>query len=236
MPAWTTVGTTFNTTAGSKTFTGTPAANDLIVVVAVTSGLAGGTISVTDNQGGTYTQADVDRTGFSTTGVLTIWVRDSLIPSASSTIFTADQTGSSGGGLTVYRLSGMTLTGASAVRSSGGQDSQGGGTTPAPVLSNTPLSTNPIIGAIGSSSNPASVTPRTGYTESIGVDVGYNTPSTGMESMRLDSGESSATITWGSTSGGAFASVAIELDASAGATPTSLAVGRNRLLTHRLAR
>ena len=91
---------------------------------------------VTDNNSaGTYTQVDTDRTGFSTTGVLTVWVRTALITAASSTIFTAAQVGSTGGGLHVYRLSGMTLLGASAVRSSGGQSTGTSGTTPAPVLS-----------------------------------------------------------------------------------------------------
>ena len=48
----------FNTTAGNKTITATPTVGDLIVIIAATSGLAGGTISVSDNQAipGTYDQ------------------------------------------------------------------------------------------------------------------------------------------------------------------------------------
>lgn len=49
MAAVTRAGNTWDTTAGNKTVTATPAAGDLIVVIAATSGLAGGTISVTDN-------------------------------------------------------------------------------------------------------------------------------------------------------------------------------------------
>ena len=71
---------TWNTTGGDTTVTTTPAVDELIVVVAASSGLAGGTTAVSDNQGGTYVQVDSDRTGFSTTGVLTVWVRTALIP------------------------------------------------------------------------------------------------------------------------------------------------------------
>jgi len=211
MPAWTFAGSTFNTTADSKTVTATPAVGDLIVVVAGSSGLAGGTTAVTDNNSsGTYTQVDSDRTGFSTTGVLTVWVRDALIAAASSTIFTAAQVGSTGGGLHVYRLSGMTLVGAAAVRSNGGQSTGTAGTTPAPVLNQDPIDFNPILIACAAGANAAVMVPRTGYAE--GADGGYNTPATGMGSAVLDSGETSPTLTFGGTTSTAFASVGIELE------------------------
>lgn len=210
MAAITSAGATWNTTAGNKTVTATPAVNDLIVVIASSSGLAGGTTAVTDdNSSGTYTQVDTDRTGFSTTGVLTVWVRDALIGSAVSTIFTAAQSGSTGGGLVVLRVSGMTATGASAVRSNGGQSTATG--TPAPVLSNTPLSYNPVITAVSNGTNGGGTTARTGYAD-IAV-AGYNTPATGLDVCTLDSGETTATITWGGSSATTFASMAIELSA-----------------------
>src|SRR5215831_10161157 len=115
---------TWSTTGGNTTNTHTPAVGDLLVVIAASSGLAGGTTAVTDNNAdgnGQYTQVDVDRTGFSTTGVLTVWVRNTLVGSATSTIVTAAQGGSSGGGLDVFRISGMGYTGAAAVRQSAGQ-------------------------------------------------------------------------------------------------------------------
>lgn len=211
MPAWTFAGTTWTTAADSKTVTATPAVGDLIVVVAGTSGLAGGTTGVTDNNSaGTYTQVDSDRTGFSTTGVLTVWVRTALVPAASSTVFTAAQVGSSGGGLHVYRLSGMTLTGASAVRSNGGESSGSAGGTPAPVLNQAPHARNPILIAVAAGANAAVMNPRTGYAE--GADAGYNTPATGMGSAVLNSGENSATLTFGGTTSTIFASVGIELE------------------------
>lgn len=209
MPAWTFAGTTWNTTAGNKTVTATPADGDLIVVVAGCT-LAGGTTAVTDNDGGTYTLVDSDRTGFSTAGVLNVFVRDALITTPASTIFTAAQAGSTGGGLHVYRLSGMTLVGAAAVRSNGGQSSGTAGTTPAPALNQAPHARNPILIAVAAGANAAVMVPRAGYAE--GADSGYNTPATGMGSAVLDSGENETTLTFGGTTSTTFASVAIEFE------------------------
>lgn len=212
MPAWTFGASTWNTTADSKTASLTPAVGDLLVVVAASSGLAGGTTAVSDdNSTGAYTQVDVDRTGFSTTGVLTVWVRNTLVPAASPTVVTAAQVGSTGGGLHVYRLSGMTLLGAAAVRSSGGESSGGISGTPAPVLSDTPVARNPVLIAVACGVNAAVMTARTNYTE--GADSGYNSPATGLGSAVLNSGEISATLTFaGATGAATFASVGVEFE------------------------
>src|SRR6266704_6390073 len=210
---------TWSTNAGTTTApvstAFTPAAGDLLVVVAASSGLAGGTTTVTDDNTdgqGAYVQVDVDRTGFSTTGVLTVWVRTKAIGSATSTVVTAPQNTSSGGGLDVYRVSGMYKVGAAAVRSNGGQSTGTLGTTPAPVLSLTPLTGNPIITAVCNGSSPGGVAQQTSYTEP--TNLGYATPTTGLDTAFINSGITNATITWGSTSATAFASVAIELDTS----------------------
>lgn len=213
MATITSAGSIWNTTAGNKAVTATPAIGDLIVVIAATSGLAGGTTAVTDdNSSGTYTQVDSDRTGFSTTGVLTVWIRNALIPAASSTIFSMAQAGSTGGGGIVLRVAGMSRAGSAALRGNGGQSTGGAGTTPAPVLSVTPLLDNPVISAVANGTNPAGVTARASYSET--APSGYNTPGTGLKGTWRASGETTATITWGGTSATAFASVAIELDAS----------------------
>lgn len=202
----------WNTTAGNKALTAfTPEVDDLIVVIAASSGLAGGTTAVTDNNSsGTYTQVDSDRTGFSTTGVLTVWMRDTLIGSAASTTITIAQAGSTGGGGIALRVKGMRLTGASAVRGNGGQSTGGAGTTPAPVLSRHPLALNPVIAAVANGDNGISLTPRTGYSSRSAA--GYNTPATGLQASWLESGERETTITFGGTSATAFASVSIELE------------------------
>lgn len=212
----------WNTTAGNHAMTFTPAVGDVIVAVAPSTAVA--TISVADNNSGgagTYTQVDADRTGWSSNsdGHLTMYVRDSPIKSAVSTVITATQTGSSGGGIAVYRISGMTRSGSIAVRSNGGQSSGTASTTPAPVLNQTPLSTNPIIIALCNSTNgTANMTARAGYTERH--DLGYTSPQAGFAVCTLDSGETSATLTLGGTTPSTFGSAAIELDASAIPGPT----------------
>lgn len=210
-------GTTYNTTAGNKTVVATPAVGDLIVVIAPATGVV--TSAVSDNQGGTYTQVDSDRTGWSTTGHLSVWIRDALIPAASSTTFTATQASSTGGGLSVLRVSGMTRTGALALRSNGGQSAGTSGTTPAPVMNQAALTGNPVIFAVASGTNSTTtLTQPSGFTEAF--DNGYATPTTGLEVAFVNSGVTSATITAGSTVASAFGSVAIELDTSAVPGPT----------------
>jgi hypothetical protein len=202
---------TWNTTGGTTTVTATPAVGDLIVIIAATSGLAGGTTACSDNNsGGTYTQVDVDRTGFSTTGVLTAWVRTATIAAASSTVFTATQVGSTGGGLIVLRVSGALGAGANSIRTTGGQSTVASG-TPAPVLAVAPLATNPVITAVCSGTNGGGTTARSSpaYTD-IAIS-GYNTPATGLDACYINSGETSATITWGGAAPSQFASIALEV-------------------------
>lgn len=226
MATVTNAGSAWTTTAGDKTVTATPAVGDVIVVIAASSGLSGGTTAVTDNNSsGTYTQVDSDRTGFSTTGVLTVWVRNTRIPAANSTIFTIAQSGSTGGGGVVLRIAGVMSSGSTLVRSNGGQSSGTAGTTPAPVLSSTPLTGNVIITAVANGTSGGGTTERASYTD-IAI-TGYNSPTTGLDVCYLVSGETTATLTWGGTSATAFASVGIELNsATAGvATGTGAAYG-----------
>jgi hypothetical protein len=203
---------TFNTNSGTKTVTATPAVGDLIVIVTANSGSTGTTFAPTDNNSGgagTYTLINtaVKATSADT---MQIWVRTALITSATSTVFTQAPGTTTGGGLVVLDVQGMDKTGATAVVRSAIQSNQAAGGTPAPVLGATPSSLNAIIGAVFNATNPATMTQRSGYSEI--ADLGYNTPATGLEVMSRNSGETSATITWGSTSASAFASIAIELD------------------------
>lgn len=228
MAAITSAGSIWDTNAGNKTVTATPVLNDLIVIFAPCT-LAGGTTSCTDNntdgKGTTpgYTQVQSDFTGFSTAGVLTAWIRNALIGSATSTIFTANQPSSTGGGLLVYRVSGMSIVGLGAVRGAGGQSAGTLGTTPAPILlrrtgttfsgTQAALTANAMVACVCNGTNGATtVTPPASWTESF--DNGYNVPATGMEVCFRNSGETNSTITFGSTTATAFASLAIELDIS----------------------
>lgn len=226
MAAVTYAGTTWTTTADSKTVVATPAVGDAIIVIAATSGLAGGTTAISDNQAiaSTYTQIDVDYTGFSTTGVLTAWVRNSLITAAASTTWTAAQVGSSGGGLGVIRISGISIVGLGSIRGCGGQSSGGAGATPAPVLlgrlgttfsgTQAALTGNVVISAACNGATAASFTARSSPVYTKDFDNGYSAPGTGLCVSHIASGETASTITWGGTSATAFASIAFEVDAS----------------------
>jgi len=230
MASVTLLGTTFSTANGTKTVTATPAIGDLIVIFVAHTGNTS-SANPTDNNSdgaGVYDISDVasvSKNGGADT--MHCFIRRALIGSASSTVFTHAPGGTSGGGLCVLNVSGMTRTGNAAELQAAGQSLQGAGGTPAPVLGATPQSANPIAGAVFNTSNPAGMTPRTGYTEHS--DVGYNTPTSGLEVMSLNSGESSATITWGGTSATAFCDLAIELDTSPpqpkGVTLTLMGVG-----------
>lgn len=215
MATGTHAGSTWNTTAGNKTVTAIPAVDDLIVVVHGMSGFGGADNStITDDQGGTYTKIGASplSSGGGTNGALWISIRDTLIASAVSTVFTATNTGDTGGGLTVLRFAGMSRTGSSAVRQSKGESTQ---TENPPVITfgGATLSTNPIVLAVLGEDNPANVTPPTGFTEA--VDTGWSTPVTGIEVCWVDSGQVSTSYSW---SGGALTDhneVGVELDASA---------------------
>jgi hypothetical protein len=220
MATVTAAGTTWNTTGGNTTVVATPAVGDLIIVFAGTSGIAGGTTALSDNNGDgvTYTQIDSNRTGFSTTGTLNAWVRNGLIQYAVSTTFTATQASSTGGGLIVYRIAGLSKYGTNAARQTAGQSSVALAATPAPAFTRVPGVNNPILGAVCCGTNSTTnFTQRTNYTEDF--DNGYNTPATGLEAMHINSGEASATITWGSTAPSTSADIVVEVDAD---SPTNL--------------
>lgn len=220
MAAVTLLGTaTFNTTNGSKTVTATPAVNDLIVIVTAHSGNTA-TTAPTDNQGGTYTLIDSALTRASADRIC-VFVRDSLVSSAVSTVYTHAPGTTSGGGLAVLKVTGMTRTGSSAARQSATDPNQAATETPEPIFASAVLTANPVIGGVLNATSPATLTPRTSFTER--VDVGYSTPTTGLEVMSRDSGETGTNMLWGSTSASAFGAIAVELDTSAVAqtlTPT----------------
>ena len=223
MATGTDAGGTWNTTAGNKTVTATPTANDLIVVVHGMSGWASGDNStITDNNaggGGTYhrigTATAPLSTGGGTAWALWISVRDNLISSATSTVFTVTNTGDTGGGLTVLRFSGMSRVGSQAVKQSKGE-STATKNPPTITFAATTDTNNPIVLAVMGEDNPAAVTPPVGFTEAD--DTGWASPVTGIEVCWDDSGNAATLFSW---SGGALTDhneVGIELDTSAAPT------------------
>lgn len=214
MAAVTLLASIFNTTAGSKGVAGTPAVGDLIVLVTGHTGYTAATAPTDNNAGGGGTYTNVTSALKATSADrLDIWVRSALITSATSTTFTHNAAASTGGGILVFKVTGMSRAGSSAIKSSGSQANQATSTTPAPVLSATPLTGNPVISAVFNATNPAGTTIPSSFTDRS--NTGYATPTTGIRGVSRDSGQTNATITWGGTSASAFSSVAVELDTSA---------------------
>lgn len=205
-------GVTFDTNAGSHTVTLTPLVGELLVVMGGNSGLTSDPACTDDNSAGKYTlitgalsAASVDKQF--------AFVRNSLIAASASTIITMTGAASSGGGMVVIRIREMQRTGASAVRQSAIQQNQGAA-TPGPVFGLAPLAANMVLGSIFNASNPAALTAPASFTEA--QDTGYNVPATGIEVVSRNSGQTSATITWGGASATAFSSIVIELDVTQG--------------------
>ena len=228
MATGTDAGGTWNTTAGNKTVVATPALNDLIVVVHGISTWASGDDSViTDNNSdglGVYTKYGTSAAplanGGGTTGALWFSVRNALIGSATSTTFTATNTGDTGGGLTVLRFSGMSRVGAQAVLQSIGENNATE-SPPTITFGATTDTNNPVILACMGEDNPLAITPPTGFTEAD--DTGWATPTTGIEVCWDDAGNTATLFSW---TGGAttdHCEIGIELDTSA--APTTSGAG-----------
>ncbi len=215
MAAITVLGSTYDTNSGTHSVTATPSIGDLIVIVAGVSGNSslGTTIPTDDNSSGTYGSFAI-QTASTSGNQIAVYTRSSLISSAVSTVFTHAQGTTTGGGLTVFAISGISRTGSSASKQTAIQNNQSSGGTPGPTFTNSVTGNNPVIGVLLNGSNPATVTPRSSPSYTEASDSGWNTPTTGVETMYINSGETGTTISWGSTSGTAFASLVMEIDSS----------------------
>ena len=205
--------TTANNASPLATASFTPAANDLLVCCVAQAGALTG-MSLSDSQGGSWTLAGSATRGG--TDTISLFVRDSLV-SASAMTVTATPAGSGTGMvIAVGRVSGMTKTGATAIKQFGKVDSTGAGTIPTVPFAGAVQTGNPTLAFIGNQANPAACTEPVGWTEQL--DTGHATPSRGLEYATRDSGFTGSTITWGAASPAAWGTVGVELDASAGGT------------------
>jgi hypothetical protein len=210
----TSLGSTFLTTGGNETVVATPAIGDLIVVICASSGrTVNQTPTITDNNSsGTYTLVGACTTTASVDSGW-VYVRNALIPAASSTTFTYAIAGDTGGGLNVLKVVGCSQVGAAAVKQQVSV-SNIAAATPAPVLRAAPDQNNALVGmAINATAGPI-LSPPTGWTEL--VDVTYITPTFSMETCTFQGGiiagvGQPATVTWGSASGSQFGAIVVEL-------------------------
>lgn len=215
MAAVSLLGSTFTTTAGAKSVTATPAVGDLILIFVEVSDDPTWSAPTDNNSSGTYTLIN---STFGANLVGAWYVRDSLISSGTSTIFSLSNPGTdTGGGLAVVKVTGMSKAGSSAVRQSKLANSGSTGTAPATgTWTSAKLTTNPVVGAAINESNPAALTPTTGYSELL--DTGYATPTAGIELQYINSGDTTNTMTWGGTSATGWRCMGVELDASSSAS------------------
>jgi hypothetical protein len=201
-------GGTSGTTA--RTAAITTAVGDLLICFVAYSGVTTLT-SVTDNagDGGTWTQVQTALFG-SSANIGAVYVRSKLMASAVSVTVTVNASTNTAGEIVLVAYSGMRYTGSAAVRSKGSQANQASG-TPAPALNQAALTANPVLtfyAAVGT----VGLTAPTSWTSR--QSAGQTTPSTWAQVCTRDSGFTGTTVTWGSSSSVAFASIAIELDSS----------------------
>lgn len=211
-----------NTTSGTHSVTATPAVGDLIVLICCNTGKAT-TTSPTDNNAdglGTYTLI-TSALKSSSADILEIYVRDALIGSATSTTFTQAPGTTTGGGIVVYKVTGMTKYGSTAIKQTAAkQDNQSANTTPAPTFGAGVTSPNPVIAAVLNTTNSTSV----GTVQPVGFVRGghnaYATPATSLFTCFSEGGQTGTAMTFDAQSQSAFCSVAVELDSSGAAAST----------------
>ncbi len=221
MAVVTLLGSQFLTASGTKTVTASPAVGDLIVIVTAHTGNTSTAAPTDDNQSGTYTKIGSSAVKATSADIMQFWVRNNLIGNATSTVFTHAPGTSTGGGLAVIKITGMSKFSSYAVRQSALQSNQASG-TPTPVFGSAALTGNSIIGAVFNASNTAALTPRASPAYSELLDTGYNSPAAGLEVMAINSGETATSIAWGGSSATAYCSFIVELDTT---SPTAKMLG-----------
>jgi fibronectin-binding autotransporter adhesin len=192
-----------NSTSNTNSYTTgsfTPATNDWLVAFVIASETATAA-TMTDSQGLGFTLQHSVAIGVNTLYCFTA----NALASASAMTVTFDCTGDNATGavISVARVAGGRWLRQikSAIGSAGG--------TPAVTFDRNVTSGHAVIAVCANSSNPATLTPPTSYSEY--TDTGYNTPTTGFEGTARASGETGATITWGGTSATDWGALAVEI-------------------------
>lgn len=201
--------------SGDRTASITPAVGDLLVVIAGTSGNTNAAPTCSDNNGGSSSDWTLIGTALknASADILSVFVRNKLMTNTTSTTVTVATGSNTAGEIVIVALSGMSRVGANAVRSKGFQANQAAAGTPAPALDQAALTGNlTITGCFNATAGGSVVVPNASWTER--QDVSQSTPTTGVEVATRDSGFTGTTITAAGTSSTAFASFALEFDAT----------------------
>lgn len=208
------------TAVGNRTATATPTLNDFIVIFQGYTGNATGPAVISDNnadgQGSNYgffgnalKNASADR--------MEMWIRNTPIRSATSTIWTSTQPTNTGGFLLVFRIAIKDFPSANQmVVQSGFQSNGSAAGTPTITLGATTLQGSGLIGVIFNGTNPAATAAPSGWNSSLGF--GYATPAAGVGyTTASDNGlartPTVSTVTWSGTSASAFCAGMVEIAA-----------------------
>lgn len=188
----------------------TPAVGDLIVVLVEASGTVAAAPTLTDNQSGTYTLIRQQLRNANADSQY-LFVRNALVASAVGHILTFDCSSDAATGATVAAasVSGLSRTGASAVRQSAGNNG-GSAVTPAATFGAACLTGNPVFAFASNTLNPAAFTPPATFAEK--ADTGYSTPAKGLEYATVDSGFTGTAVTWGAVTTTNWGTIVAELD------------------------
>lgn len=202
---------------GNRTVTIVPAIGDLLVIYCCVAANTNNTPTCSDDNGGTYDRIDIANFAISTVNYrLSVFIRTALVPNTTSTIVTVATGSNSSGAVHCLAISGMTKTGAAAVRSRGLQDNQAAG-TPEPILDQAALTGNITIVALGSADT--TTTEPTGWTEA--QDTNFINDTIALETAVRASGFTGTNIPFGAACGTQFASHAMELDITAASVSPS---------------
>lgn len=206
-----TASTTNATSYASGSFT--PAANDLLYCfIHVSGSVFVPTMADSQNLGWDYVGSAFDAVSANTVHLF-VANTPALASAMTVTFSCVGGTTASGAIVNPNRVAGMIKYGGFAIRQWKPSSNNVAASTTAITFGAATLAGNPIVGAIGNSTNAATLTPPTGYTEL--ADVGYATPTTGLESVALAAGSAGVTtVPWGSNSASAWGGIIVELDAS----------------------
>jgi len=229
MAAWTSrvsTADTGNTPNTSGAFT--PVEGDLLVMAVATSGsITAAEVPTASANGITFAAVSAHAIYRTSADSLDVFVAEQLVAAGPVSMTVAWSPADTGTGTVIWvgSLSGMTRTGAQAVRQVGSLGNGSASTTPAAGFTGACLTENPTLAFVANASNPAGLTPPTNWTER--TDTGYATPTSGVEIATRDSGFTGTAITWGSTTATVFGALVVEFDTSVGGsnfteTPTDI--------------
>lgn len=218
------LGDTLTTSSGTKTVTATPALNELIVIVTAHSGNTSAATPTDNNSSGTYTTI-TSALKAASVDLMAVHIRTALIGSATSTVFTHAPGVSTGGGLAVYAVVGMSATGAAAAVQSAVQANHAAVAVPTPTFGAAAQTGNVILSAVFNAANDANLLERSSPLYSLDVNDGYGTPTSGLGAMTINGGETGTAIAWGTSSASAFASLVVEIGTTGGTVFTQALTG-----------